>query len=103
MPLTSASPFGFRGASLLDALTMNLIRRIGVRKGMGTVDLPPTRPLSAASRMKMHLRLLTINGHTYRIVTLRPGTEIVFSTNFFHGTWHIVTSQRGARLLARLL
>ena len=70
---------------------------------MGTADPPPLRPLSAASRMKMHLRLLTINGYTYRIVTLRPGTEVVFSTNFFHGTWHIVTSQRGARLLARLL
>ena len=51
----------------------------------------------------MHLRLLTIDRHAYRIVTLRPGTEIVFSTNFFHETWHIVTSQRGAHLLARLL
>jgi hypothetical protein len=28
---------------------------------------------------------------------------MVFSTNFFHQTWHIVTSQRGAQLLARLL
>jgi len=51
----------------------------------------------------MHLRLLTTGGYTYRIVTLRPGTGIVFSANYFHQTWHIVTSQLGARMLARLL
>jgi hypothetical protein len=55
------------------------------------------------SRLKMHLRLLTAGGYPYRVVTLRPGTRVAFSTNFFHQTWHIVTSQRGAQLLARLL
>src|SRR6476659_3063566 len=72
---------------------------------MGTTVDPPLlrQPPCAASRMKMHLRVLTIDGVAYRIVTLRPSTKIVFSTNFFHGTWHIVSSQRGARLLARLL
>ncbi len=51
----------------------------------------------------MHLRLVPIAGSVYRIVTLRPGTKVCFSTNFFHQTWHIVTSQQGSRLLARLL
>jgi hypothetical protein len=51
----------------------------------------------------MHLRLLTAGGTTYRIITLRPSTKVAFSTNFFHQTWHIVTDQRGAQVLARLL
>jgi hypothetical protein len=58
---------------------------------------------AAESRLKMHLRLLQLAGDVYRVVTLRPSTRIGFSTNFYHQTWHIVTSQRGARLLARLL
>jgi hypothetical protein len=55
------------------------------------------------SRLKVHLRLVTVGGHAYRVVTLRPGTHVCYSTNFYHQTWHIVSSQRGARLLARLL
>ena len=72
---------------------------------MGTVNQPtqPTQPPSEDGRLKMHLRLLTLGGATYRVVTLRPGTKTAFSTNFYHQTWHIVTSQSGARLLARLL
>jgi hypothetical protein len=58
---------------------------------------------SPDSRLKVHLRLLAVGGSTYRVITLRPSTRIAFSTNFYHQTWHIVTSQRGARLLARLL
>src|SRR5437764_708249 len=61
----------------------------------------PSRP-TAASRLKVHLRLLRIGGATYRVVTLRPGARVAFSTNFYHQTWHIVTDERGARLLARL-
>ena len=55
------------------------------------------------SRLKMHLRLRTIGNCTYRLITLRPDTNVAFSTNFFHPTWHIITSALGARLLARLL
>jgi hypothetical protein len=55
------------------------------------------------SRLKMHLRFFTVGSSLYRIVTLRPATPIAFSTNFYHQTWHIVTSQRGSRLLGRLL
>ncbi len=55
------------------------------------------------ARMKLHLRLFTLSGHTYRVLTLRPGTQAAFSTNFFHNTWHIITDMPGARLLGRLL
>jgi hypothetical protein len=84
---------------------MNLRRRDRVWVDMSILVKPPTpkQAQCSDSRLKMHLRLLTIDGYTYRIVTLRPGTEIVFSTNYFHQTWHIVTSKRGSQLLARLL
>ena len=55
------------------------------------------------ARMKLHLRMITIGPHTYRVLTLRPGTQAAFSTNFFHNTWHIITDMPGARLLGRLL
>jgi hypothetical protein len=81
----------------------NLDRRLRVSMAMSILVKSPTpkQTQNSDSRLKMHL--LTIDRHTYRIVTLRPGTGIVFSTNYFHGTWHIVTSRRGAQLLARLL
>src|SRR5437762_9292860 len=55
------------------------------------------------SRMKVHLRELSLGKTEYRVVTLRPGTRVSFSTNFFHNTWHLVSDIQGARLLARLL
>ncbi len=58
---------------------------------------------STRSVLKLHLRLLVIGATTYRLITLRPTTRIVFSTNFYHETWHIVTSRLGTLLLARLL
>jgi hypothetical protein len=72
---------------------------------MGITSQPrnTARRPAADSRLKLHLRLLPFGGRTYHIVTLRPGTATAFSTNFFHETWHIVTSQGGAQLLARLL
>jgi hypothetical protein len=66
----------------------------------GPTDTVPGQKVE--SRLKMHLRLLTIRGATYRVVTLRPSTRGAFSTNFFHETWHLVTSLQGSRLLARL-
>lgn len=38
-----------------------------------------------------------------RIVTLRPHSQITYSTNYFHDTWHILSDQRGARMLAHLM
>lgn len=55
------------------------------------------------SNLKLHLRLATIAGRTYRLITLRPDTQAAFSTNNYHATWHIVSDPAGARLLARLL
>lgn len=71
---------------------------------MGIISRPSneaaSRPLS---RLKLHLRLVTVNRYCYRVVSLRPSTRVFYSTNFYHETWHIVTSQVGSRLLARLL
>jgi hypothetical protein len=53
--------------------------------------------------LKVHLRCLALCGVAYRVVTLRPATDVYFSTNYYHNTWHIVSDERGSRLLARLL
>ncbi|MBV9864836.1 MAG: hypothetical protein JO316_05770 [Abitibacteriaceae bacterium] len=53
--------------------------------------------------MKLHLRLIKIGVVTYHIITLRPGTQVAYSTNYFHETWHIISDMAGAKLLARLL
>src|SRR5262245_17904657 len=69
------------------------------------VALAPVREGRACrlGRLKMHLRLLRLAGRVYRVVTPRPNFGAVFSTNFYHQTWHIVSDQHGARMLARLL
>ncbi len=54
------------------------------------------------SRLKLHLRVLSLNGKIWRVLTLRPGTDVAFSTNYFHETWHLVSDEPGARLLAHL-
>lgn len=53
--------------------------------------------------MKVHLRVRRVAGRTLRVLTLRPGTEVAFSTNRFHQTWHVLSSFAGGRLLAHLL
>src|SRR5690606_36912126 len=42
-------------------------------------------------------------GRPYTVVTMRQGTDARLSTNFYHGTWHILSDWHGARLLGRLL
>jgi len=54
-------------------------------------------------RLKLHRRRLRLDGREYTIVGLRPGMDARFSTNHFHGTWHVLSDWRGARLLGRLL
>jgi hypothetical protein len=64
------------------------------------------RPDTAArvgDRLKLHRRELFLRGRPYTVVTLRLGTDARFSTNFHHGTWHILSDWHGARLLGRLL
>lgn len=63
---------------------------------------PGNRNAADDPRLKVHLRLLPLNGKIWRILTLRPGTDAAFSTNYFHETWHIISNEPGARLLARL-
>jgi hypothetical protein len=58
---------------------------------------------NVGDRLKLHRRELWLRGRRYTVVTLRPGTDARFSTNFSHGTWHIVSDWHGARLLGRLL
>jgi hypothetical protein len=56
-----------------------------------------------ADGLKLHRRELRLDGRQYTVVTLRPGTDARFSTNFYHGTWHILSDWHGARLLGHLL
>jgi hypothetical protein len=59
--------------------------------------------MTLARALKLHLRRFEIHGRALRIVTLRPQTEVRFSTNYFHDTWHILAGSDGVALLGRLL
>ncbi|GIJ51007.1 hypothetical protein Val02_78930 [Virgisporangium aliadipatigenens] len=64
----------------------------------------PVRPAAPiADGMKLHRRRLRLGGRNHTVITLRPGTDARFSTNYFHDTWHVLSDWRGARLLGRLL
>jgi hypothetical protein len=63
----------------------------------------PSAATRIVDRLKLHRRRLRLDGRDYTVVTLRPGTEARFSTNYFHGTWHVLSDWHGARLLGRLL
>ncbi|MBW8483336.1 hypothetical protein [Actinomadura parmotrematis] len=53
--------------------------------------------------MKLHRRVLRLDGRAHTVVGLRPGTAARFSTNRFHETWHVLSDDHGAALLGRLL
>jgi hypothetical protein len=57
----------------------------------------------AADGMKLHRRVLRLDGRDRTVIGLRPGSTARFSTNPFHQTWHVLSDQHGARLLARLM
>lgn len=59
--------------------------------------------MTLAAALKVHLRVLEIHRAVLRVVTLRPGTPVRFSTNYFHDTWHILAGPDGAVLFGRLL
>lgn len=63
----------------------------------------PTAARTAGDGMKLHRRSLRLGGRAHTVISLRPGTRARFSTNRFHETWHVVSDQHGARLLAHLL
>jgi len=62
----------------------------------------PATARAIGDGLKLHRHVARLDGHPYTVITLRPGTTARFATNNFHGTWHILTDLRGARLLARL-
>ena len=53
--------------------------------------------------LKLHRRTLVLDGRACTVLTPRPTQRGRFATNSFHGTWHVLTSPPGARLLARLM
>ncbi len=55
--------------------------------------------------LKLHQRTVRLpkTRQPLTVLTLRPGTQVAFSTNYFHHTHHIIGDQSGSRLLARLL
>jgi hypothetical protein len=55
-----------------------------------------------SNRLKVHRRVLVLDGSQYTILSPRPRTETRFATNRFHDTWHVLTDLEGAHLLARL-
>jgi hypothetical protein len=65
--------------------------------------LRPGNSRDTGDRVKLHRRVVRLDGRAYTVVTLRPGTRARFSTNRYHETWHVLSDQHGAMLLARLL
>jgi hypothetical protein len=65
--------------------------------------LRPSSTREVGDRLKLHRRHLRADGRDYTVITLRPGTRARFSTNHYHGTWHILSDPHGAVLLSRLL
>jgi hypothetical protein len=57
---------------------------------------------SPAPRLKVHRRSVRLDRLDYTILSPRPNEKVRFATNSFHETWHVITSERGAALLARL-
>lgn len=62
----------------------------------------PRNARDVGDGLKLHRRVMTLSGHEYTVVTLRPGTVARFSTNRCHDVWHILSDPHGAALLARL-
>jgi hypothetical protein len=59
--------------------------------------------MDIGDRLKLHRREIRLAGKDYTIISPRPGTQVRFSTNYYHHTWHILSDLHGARMLSRLL
>jgi len=73
---------------------------------LGTSHPGRQRPASArdaGDRMKLHRRRIRLDGREHTVITLRPGSRARYSTNYYHETWHVLSDQHGAAVLARLL
>jgi hypothetical protein len=56
---------------------------------------------SRPTKTKLHRRLVRLDGLNYTALSLRPDVSARFATGLFDDTWHILTGNEGARLLAR--
>jgi len=63
----------------------------------------PGSARAAGPVLKLHRRVVRLGRHDHTVLTLRPVARVRFSTNYFHDTWHILSDEHGARVLARLL
>ncbi|MFF2084724.1 TfoX/Sxy family DNA transformation protein [Nocardia sp. NPDC058176] len=63
----------------------------------------PGNARSVRDGLKLHRHEVRSVRGARTVITLRPGTHARFSTNRFHETWHVLSDDHGARLLARLL
>ncbi|MEU0540418.1 TfoX/Sxy family DNA transformation protein [Nocardia sp. NPDC005978] len=63
----------------------------------------PATARAVTDGMKLHRHSVQRSDRVRTIITLRPGTRARFSTNRFHDTWHVLSDDHGAQLLARLL
>ncbi|MFE3543558.1 TfoX/Sxy family DNA transformation protein [Nocardia sp. NPDC059177] len=63
----------------------------------------PGNARSIGNGLKLHRHEVRSVPGVRTAITPRPGTHARFSTNRFHETWHILSDDHGAQLLARLL
>jgi hypothetical protein len=54
------------------------------------------------SRTRVHLRTVTVRRRQLTVLSPRPDHRARFATNYYHETWHVLTSTGGARYLARV-
>lgn len=67
-----------------------------------TTSLACSPAATAQRALKVHLRLVQTTRAEYRVLTLRPGIDVQFASNYYHATWHFLTDHIGASVLARL-
>jgi hypothetical protein len=58
--------------------------------------------MDRSSRMKVNRTAASLDGRDATVLRLRAGVSERFATNYFHGTWHILSDPAGGRLLGRL-
>jgi hypothetical protein len=76
--------------------------RTGGREGRLRAHQRPGTARYTGDGMKLHRRTMRLDGRDHTVLTLRPGTDARFSTNRYHGAWHVLSDWHGARVLARL-
>ena len=58
--------------------------------------------MSNQAAVKLHRRVVRLDGEQWTVLSLRPGDPAAFATNRFHETWHILGGPAEAELLAHL-